>query len=374
MIRVLLALMAAAPGLAAQIPDFDLPFTVPQLESTAVHDSNDAAAHYNLALGYWQRERFDDAEAQFRLAMRLDADFAPSYLGLFAMVHQHWPDLWTDPRQLPPDVRKKADEVDPMVRQAFVTDPMLDLAPLEVAEPWVRFWPGFRDLLDGDYASAYAILSRELQRYPPRDSTIDDRLLWHGIAAEHLHLDSIARIDFQHLVDVAQSLERSTRGLGGRVPLRTADFEYLLARTLVRLGKTPEAVRYFHEALTADAGLYAAHSRLAEIAEAGEDWDDAIAERRAAVDVSPGNGRLLVYLGATLANAGRPSEAETVLRQAVSEDSRNFRAEYVLGVVEMKLGKQGEARAALTAALALTPSRFATILEDSKRRLQTLAQ
>lgn len=59
--------------------------TLADLETRARQDSNDANAHYVLALRYWDLSRYDDAEHELRQAIVVDphdaqAFFALSYL------------------------------------------------------------------------------------------------------------------------------------------------------------------------------------------------------------------------------------------------------------------------------------------------------
>lgn len=372
----------ASPAVAAQSPGFVLSLTVPQMEQAARIDSNDAAAHYNLALGYWNYVRYDDAVAQLRLASRLDPDFAPPYVAMFAITYAEWPDLWDDPSKLPDSVQRRGKEADQMLGRASITDPMVDLRTLGAALPPVPAWVynnsafydvflgGFQRLYEGQYQEALDQLGRVMRMFAGRDSVAPMFLWSHGIAALHLGLDSVARDDFQRLVNQAQNVARSNRVI--QFPLRTGEYEYLLATTLFRMGRAPDAVVHLRNALVADAGIYTAHGKLAEIAEAGEDWDDAVAERRAAVDANPDDSRLLVLLAATLLKAGRTADAEAPVRQAVAQAPRDFEAEYVLGVVDMHLGKNAEARAALTSAVALAPRRYDVLLADARKRLSEL--
>ena len=373
--RCLLFFLVAAGGLAAQHPGFDLNRGLPELQAAAQRDSNDPAVHYDLGLGYWQAERYDDAEGEFRLAMRLDPDFAPPFVGLYAMTYWRLPKMVTERSGLTPELERKLAEVDPMLRHAILTDPLVDLTPLGASLPQYlgRLFPDLRGLYDlfyGKYPEALPELTALIGSVPRGDSVRSDLLMWRGIAALHLGIDTLARSDFQRLADRASARAHANEVV--RFPIGSAEYDYLLALTLMRLRRAPEAVKYLHDALVTDAGLYQAHTRLAEIAESGEDWDDAVAERRAAADADPENSQLLMMLGATLVKAGRLPEAEAPLRQAVLDNPRDFRAEFVLGLTELQLGKPAEARAALMAAIALTPSRFPTVRDDARKRLASL--
>ena len=65
-----LGLGLVAPPLTAQ---FRLPVKLEELERRAKADSNDAAAHFNVALAYWNAKRWADAERSLRLAITIDS-------------------------------------------------------------------------------------------------------------------------------------------------------------------------------------------------------------------------------------------------------------------------------------------------------------
>ena len=59
-VTVLLGALALPPAAAQNIK---LPASLGDLEKAARKDSNDAAAHYNVALAYWNAKRWDDADS-----------------------------------------------------------------------------------------------------------------------------------------------------------------------------------------------------------------------------------------------------------------------------------------------------------------------
>src|SRR5438552_18156194 len=81
---LVLAVLATAAPLAAQ--RIRLPAKLSELETRARQDSNDAAAQYNVALGYWNDKRWDDADSALRRAIRIEPQFAMGYLGLGRLV------------------------------------------------------------------------------------------------------------------------------------------------------------------------------------------------------------------------------------------------------------------------------------------------
>ncbi len=78
--RLALALLLLPAALGAQ--RIKLPASLSDLQARAVKDSDDAAAQYNVALAYWNAQRWNDADSAFHRAIHLDPRFAPAYVGL----------------------------------------------------------------------------------------------------------------------------------------------------------------------------------------------------------------------------------------------------------------------------------------------------
>src|SRR5712692_6094859 len=83
-----LGAFTAAPLAAQRIK---LPAKLEELEARARKDSNDAAAHYNIALAYWSVKRYDDAENALKRAVALDYRFAPAHLRTSPSLTSHLP-------------------------------------------------------------------------------------------------------------------------------------------------------------------------------------------------------------------------------------------------------------------------------------------
>src|ERR1051326_5247823 len=77
------ALLLSSGALCAPAAaQFRLPVKLDELERRAQADSNDPAAHFNVALGYWNAKRWQDADQSLRTAITLDPRFAPAYVAL----------------------------------------------------------------------------------------------------------------------------------------------------------------------------------------------------------------------------------------------------------------------------------------------------
>lgn len=385
------ALLAAAP-LAGQ--RLKLSVRLPELEQRVKADSNDAAAHYNVALGYWNEKRFDDAERSLRTAIQIEPRFAPAHLALAYLPYARRPKLWDDifrdeitAEELP--ILKEADRE---YQRAFLIDPMVDLRILAAATPpkpdfvdarrylgevWALFFQGFADCQEGRYEDChgrFASLIREIDgdRYGDR---IPNSVLWYkGIAAAHLNKNDIAANHFRTLLNRHQSWSDSVEAEGelSRVPLETNHFRYVLATILQADGKLPVAMTLYREVLDQDAGYYMANVRLAGIYESQRDFPNAVQQRQYAVNTNPDDASLLLDLGVTLGKAGMMPQAEAKLQAAVDANPRDSRAWYWLGVAQQAEGKRAEAKATFERFVALAPSRYGPQIAMAKERLAQL--
>jgi Flp pilus assembly protein TadD len=385
---LILAAPAPAPAAAAQIK---LDASLKELEARAARDSNDAAAHYNLGLAYWNAKRHDDAERAFRAAIALDARFPAPYIALAYLPHARRGRLWDEiaERRVPEEWQAVVEDAERMFRRAYVLDPFVELRLGDVVMPRataylrdieVVFGEHVRDYSDaldqfflGNNQKAYERFQRVINafdgdRHPDR---LSPALLWyHGIAAGRLARWPDAIRDFGFLLERSQKWERRDSLL--HVPLRTNEYRYILALLHQRAGAPNDAIRLYREVIEHDLGLFMAHVRLAEIYEAAEMWDHAIVERRQAWDANPDDPSLLLDLGQTQARAGRFADAAATLQQASAAAPRDARPSYFLGVVLEQLGRSADARDAYERFLTLAPSRYARQIDIAKTKLAAL--
>lgn len=382
------ALAALAVPAAAQ---FRLPMKLEDLEQRAQADSNDPAAHFNVALAYWNAKRWPDVERSLRLAIELDERFAPAYVALHYLPFGQRSRLWEEvgERRVPDEWKSRVEESDRFFRRAYMIDPLVELRAGDVVQPRssaylqeleIIFGEHVRDFFDGldryfmgEYQRAYDRLTRVINhidgnRHPNRIPS--NVLWWHGLAAARVEKWPDAIWDFEKLMD--RSLEPTRRDSLVHFPLRTNEFRYILAYLKHRSGSLNEAIDLYREAIANDVGLYMAHVRLAEIYESARMADQAITSRRNAVNANPEDATLLLDLGKALANAGRFQESLGPLRQAVEASPRDPRPYFYLGLALEQLGQKPEARAELDRFISLAPSRYERQITLAKQRLDAL--
>jgi tetratricopeptide (TPR) repeat protein len=383
------ALAVFPPPLQAQ--RFKLAAKLDQLERVARKDSNDAAAHFNVALGYWNAKRWDDVEGALQRAVAIEPQFAEAYLALSRLVLARHPRLWDDIREarVPDDLAQVLSRSAVLWRRAFMLDPLVNLRiEAAVRPPRSVYWTvteqlnktydywfgGFDELLEGRYASAYGRWDRIVRDTPnafAREQLPDFIYYYRGLSAAHAEKWQDAIDDFTLLLD-RELKNQHPDSLVYYLPHEVTEYRYMLAFLQDRAGARAVAVRLYREALEHDLGFYPAHIRLADIAESNRRWDEAVAERQRAVSANPDDPSLMLDLGMTLARAGRLAEAAATLREAMDANPRDTRVPYYLGVVSQQLSRAGDARVALTRFISLAPSRYDRQVQDAKQRLAAL--
>jgi tetratricopeptide (TPR) repeat protein len=385
------AAIFAAPVSAQRIK---LPYKLPELEARAKADSNDAAAHYNVALGYWNEKRLDDAERSLKTAIAIEPRFAPAHLALafipFARRPKLWEEIWEE--KVPQDVVPSVEQFEKEYRHAFLIDPLVDIRIIGAATPakadfldvkdylgeaYALFFQGFTDCQEGRYEDChgrFVTLIREIdgEKYPQR---VPSSVLWYkGLAAAHLGKYDIAEQHYRLLIDrePEAAAEHEKRGELSRVPLRMNEYRYTLATVLQAAGKIPDAVTMFQEVLNNDIGYYMAHVRLAGIYEAARDYPRAVQERLNAVNANPDDPSLLLDLGVTLGKAGMMPQAETRFQEAAEANPRDVRSLFWLGLAQFEQGKRDAARESLNRFVAAAPSRYERQVTMARERLAKL--
>lgn len=387
----LLLVVAVSTGPNLARAQFKLPKKLDELETIARKDTNDAAAHYNVALAYWNAKRWADVERELRLAVTIEPQFAEGWLALSRLPFGQRSKLWDDiaEHRVSEEFQPKLDEAWHNYERAFIINPLVDLRIEAAARPpksmyWTAsegltriyeyLFGGFDDIERGNYQSAYNRFDQLIHDMPTaaeKENLPEFIYYFRGLAAAHIERWDDAIGDFGRLLRNSET-RHSPDSLLYYIPIETNQYRYMLGVLHQRAGRLDDAVRYYREALENDIGLYMANARLAGIAETNMNWPAAIKERRAAVNANPDDPSLLLDLGKALAGSGDWAGAEQTLKQAMDANPRDSRVPYYLGIVEQQLNKKEEARVSFDRFIALAPSRYARQVENAKQRLAAL--
>lgn len=389
----------AAGGLRAQRRPGLTDRGLDSLRATTSIDSVDADAWYQYGLGLWEKRRYDQADTAFRRALHFQPAHAGAHLALGALPFGRGARYLTD---LPGRIGR--DSVFPFLvavqrhsRDAFLNDPTVDLASLRFLDDdelvpsqagrlcfgvycfgvaidpkWYRpARKGARFLVYREADSAYAVMSAALAKRRMDEFVPDDFIWFYALSADRSGHPAEAANAFRALAQRATRRESDDPEV--TVSPRSRPM-YLLLYGMAsdRAGNTAVARAALREALLVDLTLYQAHSRLAEIAEAQGDIEQAIAERRSAIAIAPEVGRLHVELGITLLQAGRAAEAKESLSEAVGLAPWDPVAQLFLFQTALALHDREAATGALTALERYAPVRNREQVAEARTRLAEL--
>lgn len=359
--------------------------TVRSLEQAAARDSNDPEALYALALGYWSKKRWNDAEAALKSTLAIEPRNAPALLALAQLPYARRPKLLQEEErgEVPPEWQAALIQSDRLTRLAILIDPMVDLQIVGAVAPKPgsllqgsndasaegQALVGQANFQDAHYDQAYAWFDRFAKQLGEEvdPARVPDFVLWfRGLAAAHLNDFPTAIRDFKTLHSRG---EEPGNGVLSTDPVVVT---YVLAWLEHRTGQLDEAQALYQETLTRDLGMWMAHVQLARLHEGRGEWADAIRERRLAMEADPEDPSLVLDLGITLYRAGRYAEAAPVLEQARAGLPRNYRVPYFEGYVARELQREAEARAAFQRFLVLVPSRYTGEIAEVRGRLREL--
>lgn len=346
------------------------------LEERVARDSNDAAAHYNLAMGYWSKKRYDEAERSLRQSIAIEPQFADAWLAL-AIVHNWDERYWERIRRQGGDtlITSTWREWDGYYRRAFMIDPLVDIKILGATyriggSRFPDFTDGLEDLVEGRYQKAYDHFTnaiRYFQGSQPLDSVVDGLVWFHSLAASHMDQYDVAMIDISNLLGRLAEKDSSDE-----IPLEANEYRYMLAMLNQKMGKTDDALRLYQQVLENDIGNYMAHVQMARIYEGIRRFDLALIERQRAVETNPEDASLLLDQGITMGRAGQFDQALEVLQQAVDMNPRDTRSLFWLGTAAYQLQKRDQARDAFTRFVAHAPSRYERQIATARQRLTEL--
>lgn len=379
------AALCLAPALPAQWAH--LTVSLDSLVAAAARDSLDPVAQYELGIGYWTVERYDQADSALRRAIRIEPRTAAAYLALSFLPYARPARKSKDrpARRGEPSPRSaELDEASRFYRRAFMIDPMVDLKVFGLLLPPMLFGSanrvtrGFLDGIQGFFAGQYELafsgFDVVVNSVPEKDreAKLPSGLLWyHGLAAAHVDRYGVATSDFGILLRRAIEADK-TDSLQHVASLRPNEIRYVLAALEQEAGQRDSALAHFEQVVTADLGQYMAHVRMADIYEFRQQWDLAIEERRRAVASNPEDSSLQYDLGLTLARAHRYPEARDALAEAARMNPLNARIPYVLGKVQVLLHETADARATLARFIAMAPGRFHDQVIEAQQQLATL--
>jgi DNA-binding winged helix-turn-helix (wHTH) protein/tetratricopeptide (TPR) repeat protein len=278
-------------------------------------ESREAYQVYLKGRYHWSRRSpagLKKAIGCFRLALRLDPEYAPAYSGL-ADSYAYLPMLTPERmRKCMPKARAAA------ISALEIDDTMVEARSALAFEKWHYEW---------DWSGAEREFRRILKFLPA------DMLTRHWYA---ILLAEQGRF--------SEALEHAKRALAAD-PMN-ANHQADLGLIFFWAGKHEEAAEQLQSALAKDPGSHRAHLVLGMVQEQQHRFDDAIFQYRESHRISPGPSGSLGALGHALGCAGKTGEAKDVL-QTLVKAAETRGCWYALALAHLGLGKQDEAMSCL---------------------------
>jgi tetratricopeptide (TPR) repeat protein len=166
---IVTALLLSVGGECLPAQHIKLAASLENLEKSARADSNDPAAHYNVALAYWNAKRWDDADSALHRAIRIDPEFPAPYMALAFLPYARRSSLADEENEnrVPTEWKGPLEEADRAYRRAVMIDPLVELrlgdavfsrstAYLDVMKEMFGEWlADYQDGLDQYYTGKY---------------------------------------------------------------------------------------------------------------------------------------------------------------------------------------------------------------------------
>jgi len=386
--RGLVGALTITLGLAAPLHAQKLSINakLEDLQAAAVKDSADPAAHYNLAMGYWSKKKYAQADSALQRAVAIDPQFADGFLAL-SVVHDQDDGFWQQIRKEKGDsgIRARIREEERYYRKAFLLDPLVDVRVLATSEYFtylaelssivhLNFVDATKDFVEGRYDKAYSEFDKERTFWGGgngKTNALANQIIWyHALSAAHTNQFPAAESDMDVVIENTNKLIKSDSGRV--VPLLQNEYRYMKATFQLRDNHAELALPLFQQVAQDDIGNYMAHVQMARIYESQRDYANALKERTYALNANPEDPSLMLDRGITLGKSGNMVEAETQLLAARDANPRDVRPIFWLAIAEAEQGKKDKAREDFSTFLSRAPSRYDRQIAMAKDRLAKL--
>lgn len=304
---------------SAQKPLADVAtFRRPTLAADA--DTNSWQAYYDYGVSRLRKSP-DDAEAAFVWATRIDPTRAEPLFGrwvtywrrnkgLFKQYLKETPSVMTSPQIM----QVESLHVRALQRNPFAP-PVLAIVLYERLGDWAWSYDEMSNGLRAYSAGNYGIAADHFRNYVAER----DENYW---ARYYLALTFVATRDYDRAADQISALLATQ---GRRMSSRVSNIyesqemlQYGLGLLHLAVGDTATARANFGQALTENLAFYPAHAVLGDLAFAGHDSAQTMAEYELALELRPDDGVLRYRYARLLAEVGRVPDAEIELRRAIA--------------------------------------------------------
>ena len=299
--------------------------------SATVGASPDASlARNNLGVEYYKGKRFDEAEAEYREAIRLMYENPTPHINL-AMMYQRkkrYEEAVTECRA--------ALQIRPDYAEAYTT-----LGNIYTAmENHKAALAEYRNALRAQPLNPGTLVSlgsayQKLGNYTEAEAAIREALhLKQEFPEAHAELGTL----YDKMGDSEKAAEEFRRALALKPDFTEARIN--MGSLYSRKGDMPHAIEELRTAFDRDPDSAEAHYRLGVLYSSEGRFPDAVREYLAALRLDQDHAQALDGLGALLGMAGKYAEAEEMLKRAIALNPDYADAHYNLGILYRKTGQK----------------------------------
>lgn len=387
---IAVALALVLPGLSVLHGQMTTVIPLEDAEFRVRTDSNNAELQYQLAMGYWNKRRWDDAERALQASVSIQPRSAKAQLALAMIPFGRRERLGGEviDGRVPENLKATVEASQSRIRLAFMIDPLVSQQVIGAVTPDpTRYFPHtdaahevrqlffqwHEDFYDERYGSAYSRLQRlvrEAQWTRGRDR-IPAYVRWaRGLAAAHIARFDSAIADIRVLYQRALDHQESDTII--HIPLRTNEYRYILGVLHLNAGSLDSATALFRETAENDMGLFMAHVHLAEVHEALGELEASINERKLAIASNPDESTLYYEAGVALMKSNLLDEALEMMLTSRRMNPRDPQSPFAAAVLQLSLDQTREARESLEHFLRVAPTYLAPQIERARAQLAAL--
>ncbi len=302
-------------------------------------------AHYNLGVDLADRNRTDEAMAQYRKALEIKPDFAEAHNNLgSALIDQG-----------------RFDEAIDHCRKALETQPDNAIIHACLGRALVsghRFEEAighYRKALEinPDYADAYYFLGVALAHLGRLDEAIGRYRKSLEIQPNSAIVHTMLGIALASRGQLDEAVEHYRKSL--EIQPHDAETHYNLAFALARLGRLDEAIGHYRKSLEIQPNSAIIHTRLGIALASRGQLDEAVEHYRKSLEIQPRDAETHYNLAFALARLGRLDEAIAHYRKGLDVKPDDAEARYQLGLALQRQGKIDEALAQYRQAVKIKP-------------------
>jgi len=353
-----------------------------ELENVLKKDPNNPVAHYNLGLKCFSESEYENAIKYFNSAIERNHHFALAYYGIYCANLLIDTDLRKELlKEIPDeDYQIKIDSLDMLFSNALMYDPYFEwkagtllLPKKESAADFYSqrvlniyysiIYDGFRHYLLGNYKSSERALTFSLSIVKDFHQARFFRALARGQLKDYEGAIS----DLDSLIISKEELNKEKI-----LPVyqETAELNYLIGCSYMKLNKYKEAKEHFEKALEEDLSLFMAHYQLSNIYQKLKNYQEAYSEINSALLLQPEDPILLFNKGVFLSNIGKTELAIEAYKAALIKNKFSYKAAYNLGILYEKIDNNDEAKKYYSHFINTAINKEFNLIEETKTKLQ----